>query len=219
MLDNIADTSTGCFLWVHLVLKELQRVNTSSDIRRVLTSRSESMDNLYSKILSDMADAQFGKDLTKAILTWTAFSFRPLSLNEKHQAIELDISDSANDSVNDVERSINTCCRNIAYVDSQKTVRLIQSTARKFLLRQNGVTEFKIEKSDAHRRIAPACLQYLSSSKMKAPRSRKLSLLTGAEKKPPFADYACKFLFQHLTLVRSTDEDISVRPGEISQVT
>jgi WD40 repeat protein len=206
MVDDIAETSNGCFLWVDLVLKELQQANTSADIRRVLASSSDSMDNLYSKILGDMAQLRFGKDLARTILTWTACSFRPLSIDEIHRAIELDISDS----INDVERSINTCCRNIAYVDNQKMVRLIHSTARDFLLRQDSVLEFKIEKPNAHRRLTLACLQYLSSSEMRASRSRKLSLSTEAEKKSPFADYACKFVFKHLTLVRSTDEDIFV---------
>ncbi|CAI7640645.1 unnamed protein product [Penicillium glandicola] len=206
MVNDIAETSNGCFLWVDLVLKELQQANTSADIRRVLASSSDSMDNLYSKILTDMADARFGKNLAKAILTWTACSFRPLSIDEIHRAIELDI----NDSINDVERSINTCCRNIAYVDSHKTVRLIHSTARNFLLRQNSVPELEIEKSNAHRRLTLACLRYLSSGEMKAPRSRRLSVFTEAEKKSPFADYACKFVFKHLPLVRSTDEDIFI---------
>ncbi|KAJ6159875.1 hypothetical protein N7497_004412 [Penicillium chrysogenum] len=206
MVDEIAETSNGCFLWVDLVLKELQQANTSADIRRVLASSSDSMDNLYSKILTDMADARFGKDLAKAILTWTACSFRPLLIDEIHRAIELDIDDR----INDFERSVNTCCRNIAYVDSQKVVRLIHSTARDFLLRQNSVPQLEIEKTKAHKRITLACLQYLSSSEMKAPRSRKLSLSTEAEKKSPFADYACKFVFKHLTLVRSTDEDVFV---------
>jgi WD40 repeat protein len=206
MMDDIADMSSGCFLWVDLVLKELQQANTSADIRRVLASSSDSMDNLYIKILMDMADARFGKDLAKTILTWTACSFRPLSIDEIHRAIELDI----NDSIHDFERSINTCCRNIAYVDSQKTVRLIHLTARDFLLRQNIVAEFEIEKSNAHRRLTLACFQYLSSTEMKPPRSKTLSLSTEAEKKSPFADYACKFVFKHLTLARSTDEDIFV---------
>jgi WD40 repeat protein len=204
MAEDIAETSNGCFLWVGLVLKELQQANTSADIRRVLASNSDSMDNLYHKILIDMADARFGKDLAKAILTWTACAFRPLSIDEIHRAIEIGL----NDKINDVERSINTCCRNIAYVDSQKTVRLIHSTAREFLLRQNTVPELRIERSDAHRRLTLVCLQYLSSSEMKPPRSRKLSLSTEAEKRSPFADYACRFVFKHLPLVRSTDNDV-----------
>ncbi|KAJ5199534.1 hypothetical protein N7472_004738 [Penicillium cf. griseofulvum] len=205
MVDDIADTSNGCFLWVDLVLKELQQANTSADIRRVLASSSDSMDKLYSKIIADMADARLGKELAKAILTWTTCSFRPLSMDEIHLAIELGI----NDSISDVERSINTCCRNIVYVDSQRMVRLIHSTARDFLLRQNIVSEFAIEKSNAHRQITLACLQYLSSSEMKPPRSRKPGLFTET-KKSPFGDYACKFIFKHLPLVRSMDEDIYI---------
>ncbi|KAJ5971201.1 uncharacterized protein N7479_001119 [Penicillium vulpinum] len=93
------------------------------------------MGNLYQKILTDIADPRLGKDLAKAILTWTACSFQPLSIDEIHRVIKLDI----NNSIDDVERSINTCCRNIIYVDNQKKARLINSTARDFLLRQTSV--------------------------------------------------------------------------------
>ncbi|KAL4751309.1 hypothetical protein BDW72DRAFT_193001 [Aspergillus terricola var. indicus] len=207
MADEILQASNGCFLWVDLVLKELRQVNTSTEIQEVLASNSESMDGLYSKILADMADARFRKDLGKAFLIWAVCSFRPLSTREIHQAIELDI----NDTIGDVERSISTCCRNIVYVDSCKEVRLIHLTAREFLLRQNIVPEFTIDKSSAHKRLTLACLRYLSSSEMKAPRSRIASFAVDGEaskKKQPFADYACKFIFQHLSHVKSTDDEV-----------
>ncbi|KAL4968578.1 uncharacterized protein BDV14DRAFT_196880 [Aspergillus stella-maris] len=207
MADEILQASNGCFLWVDLVLKELRQVNTSTEIRKVLASNSKSMDGLYSKILTDMADARFGKDLGKAFLIWAVCSFRPLSTREIHQAIELDIKDT----IDDVERSLSTCCRNIVYVDNCKEVRLIHLTAREFLLRQDIVPEFTIDKSSAHKRLTLACLRYLSSSEMKAPRSRRVSLAEDggtSKKKQPFADYACKFIFQHLPHVKSTDDEV-----------
>ncbi|KAL4812643.1 quinon protein alcohol dehydrogenase-like superfamily [Aspergillus spinulosporus] len=207
MADEILQALNGCFLWVDLVLKELWQVKTSTEIRKVLASNSESMDGLYSKILANMAAAWFGKDLGKAYLIWAVCSFRPLSTREIHQVIEVDIKDT----IDNVERSISTCCQNIVYVDSCKEVRLIYLTAQEFLLRQNIVPEFAIDKSSAHKRLTLACLRYLSSSEMKAPRSRTASLAVGGEiskKKQPFADYACKFIFQYLPHVKSTDDEV-----------
>jgi WD40 repeat protein len=204
--DQVLHTSSGCFLWVALALKELQQVHTSAEIRRILSSNSETMDGLYSKILADMATAKFGKELAKAILTWTASSFRPLSTDEIHRAIELDI----NDTIDDVGRSISIGCGNLVYVDSRKKVQLIHLSAREFLTRQDIVPDFIIERTNAHRRLALVCLQYLCSNEMRGPRPRKLSIPQEEKERSPFADYACKFLFQHLVCVRAYDDEIII---------
>lgn len=206
MAEEILQASNGCFLWVHLVLKELRQVNASAEIRKVLSSNPETMDGLYRKILTDMANAKFGKKLAKAILTWTACSLRPLSTEEIHRAIELDIDDT----IDDVERSISTCCGNLVYVDSRKKVQLIHLTAREFLTRQDTVPEFIIERVGGHRRLALVCLRYLTSNEMKATRPRKLIIRPDGQEKSPFANYACRFLFQHLVYVRSYDDEIFI---------
>ena len=204
--DQILEASNGCFMWVNLVFKDLRQVNASAEIKRVLATNPEKMDELYSKILTDMANAKFGKDVAKAILTWTTCSFRPLSTEEIHQAIELDIKDT----IDDVKRSISTSCGSLIYVDSLQKVQLIHSTAREFLTRQDLASEFAIEKPNGHRRLALTCLHYLSSSEMRASRPRKLSVPQEQQEKSPFADYACKFLFQHISYIKSYDDEVLI---------
>ncbi|KIM97612.1 hypothetical protein OIDMADRAFT_105167 [Oidiodendron maius Zn] len=155
--NQILQTSSGCFLWVNLILNELRQVSTSAEMKKVLGSSSENMDSLYLKILTDMTTAKFSKDLTKTILTWTTCSFRPLSTKELHTAIELDIKDT----INDIERSISTCCGNLVHVDSSKKVQLIHLTLRDFLTRQDIASEFIIERASGHKRLALACLHWI----------------------------------------------------------
>lgn len=204
--NQILQTSSGCFLWVNLILNELRQVSTSAEMKKVLGSSSENMDSLYLKILTDMTTAKFSKDLTKTILTWTTCSFRPLSTKELHTAIELDIKDT----INDIERSISTCCGNLVHVDSSKKVQLIHLTLRDFLTRQDIASEFIIERASGHKRLALACLQYLSSNEMRAPRPKKLSGPLEGQVKSAFADYSCKFLFQHLVYVKSYDDEVFI---------
>ncbi|PZD27073.1 NACHT and WD domain protein [Pyrenophora tritici-repentis] len=160
MSMKILRNANGCFLWVTLVVKELRQVHTSTEIRKALLSNTADMDELYGRILNDMANARFGKDLAKAILTWTTFSFRFLSTDELHCAIELDL----NDAIDDIERSISTCCGNLVYVDRSKKVQLLHLTVRDFLTRQGMRSEFQIDRADAHRRLALVCLRYLTRS-------------------------------------------------------
>ncbi|KAI5381161.1 hypothetical protein J4E82_000361 [Alternaria postmessia] len=209
MAQEILKNSNGCFLWVTLVLKELRQVHTSTEIRKVLSSNTADMDEMYGRILGDMASAKFGKELAKAILIWTTFAFRFLSTDEMHCAIELDI----NDNIDDIERSISTCCGNLVYVDRSKKVQLLHLTVRDFLTRQGMRSEFQIERATAHRRLALVCLRYLTRIQTRPTQSRKLSVNQDQEK-PRFMDYASEYVFQHIFHVSSKDNEVLVLLGK-----
>jgi WD40 repeat protein len=203
MSKQILQSSNGCFLWVTLVLKELRQVHTSTEIKKVLSTNPTDMDDLYGRILSEMAKARFGKELAKAILTWTTFAFRPLSTDEIHRAIEVDI----NDTINDIEKSISTCCGNLVYVDRQQRVQLLHLTVREFLSRQGMKSEFVDDRPTAHKRLALACLQYLTSNEMRIFQPGKLGVVQFQEKSH-LVNYACKYVFQHLLHAKTNDSEV-----------
>jgi WD40 repeat protein len=203
MRKEILESSNGCFLWVTLVLRDLRQVHTATEIRKVLSSNTADMDEMYGRILRDMANARFGKGLAKAILTWTTFSFRFLTTDELHCAIELDL----NDTIDDIERSISACCGNLIYVDKSKKVKLLHLTVREFLTRQGKESEFNFDRASAHKRLALVCLRYLSRNERRPSRLRKLSAVQ-VQEKPRLADYACEYVFQHINHVTSTDSEV-----------
>lgn len=239
MASQIIKNSEGCFLWASLICSELHEVTSEREIEEVLQSIPSDMDSLYSRILHDMANARFGKDLAKAFITWTTYAFRPLSVFEIQEPIELDI----NDRIDDVERAISKCCGNIIFTDTQKKVRLVHSTAREFLSKGRIASEFIVSKADGHRRLAKVCLDFLVKSSRSASKPGRLgsdpdirTLQNASNEAPrpirlgsepevrhihrnstlqprpfdehPFTDYACKYVFQHVNLVPSTDEQI-----------
>lgn len=205
MAEHIIQSSRGCFLWANLMLKELRQVHTAAETRMVLASTPSDMDQLYLNIRSGMSRVRFGKDLAKSILTWATCSFRPLSTAELHTAIEIDI----NDEIDNIEKSITSCCGNLAYVDARQKLQLIHLTARDFLMNKELDSEFAIDKVEGNRRLALVCLQYLMGSEMNIqPKSKKLSVPTEAQERSPFVNYACEFLFQHLFHVKSYDDEI-----------
>ncbi|PVH85423.1 hypothetical protein DL98DRAFT_451452 [Cadophora sp. DSE1049] len=114
IIDSIVEKSSGCFLWVRLVLRELRNVHTSEEVRQVLEEIPSDMDQLYSYILASMSELKRGKPLTKAILAWTVCATRPLATSELHAALELDMDDT----VDDVERCIAATCGQLVYVDN-----------------------------------------------------------------------------------------------------
>lgn len=158
MATHILENSGGCFLWASLVCSELREVSSEREIGEVLESIPSDMDALYTKVLQDMSTARFGKDLAKAFITWTTYTFRPLTTFEMQEPVEIDIKDK----IDDVERAIAKCCGNIIFVDAHSKVQLVHATAREFLMTRTSGSEFTVTKAEGHRRLARVCLQFLA---------------------------------------------------------
>jgi WD40 repeat protein len=205
MMNSIIEKSSGCFLWVRLVLSELRNVHTSEEVRQVLEEIPSDMDQLYSYILASMSELKRGKPLTKAILAWTVCATRPLTTSELHAALELDMDDT----VDDMERSIATTCGQLVYVDSKARVQVLHQTAREFLLRPNNTSEFAIVRKEGHKRLAMVCLKYLCGSEMAGPKPRKLSATKQVilRDRSAFQGYACNALPEHIPFVSSEDDE------------
>lgn len=207
MISTIITKSAGCFLWVSLMLQELSRVHTSAEIRQVLEDVPSDMDELYLRILDNMSKAPYGRELAKAILTWTVCSARPLSTEELYHALQLDIKDS----IDSVERSIKSSCGQLIYIDAQSKVQMIHQTARDFLLKlDTNTSEFAVEAKTGHKRILMTCLHYLNGNEMRGPRHRRLSAIDIVNERCPFASYACNAFFEHISYVSSIDDDFLV---------
>ena len=67
--SRILGKSHGCFLWVVLVLNELDQTYGANDIQQVLQEIPAGINALYERILNQMADMTRGKQLVQAILT------------------------------------------------------------------------------------------------------------------------------------------------------
>lgn len=84
---RILEKSAGYFLWVNLVLKKLKQVHIAAEIAQVLKDIPSDMNDLYSRILSHISAAPYGKSLAKAILTWIVCSARPLITEELYRVL------------------------------------------------------------------------------------------------------------------------------------
>ncbi|KAF7503600.1 hypothetical protein GJ744_003583 [Endocarpon pusillum] len=149
-MKTILDKSSECFLWARLVLQELRRVHTAAEVRQVLEDIPSDMDELYMRILNSMSTFPYGKRLTKAILTWTVCSARPLTAEELYYALQIDV----NDNIDSVQRSIASSCGQLVYVDASSRVQMVHQTACDFLLRSDNKSEFAIDKKEGYKRLA-----------------------------------------------------------------
>lgn len=203
MARTILAKSAGCFLWVSLVLNELRLVHTATEIHKVLEGVPSGMTELYSRILDTMSRAPYGKELARAILTWTVCSARPLTTDELYHALRIDIKDEI--------RSVDKCiasCGHLVFVDGKSRVQMVHQTAREFLLHPNTDSEFAIDFRSAHKQLAMACLEYLNGTEMKRARYRKRSASTVTRDRCSFVMYACNCLHEHISRASSTDDDL-----------
>jgi WD40 repeat protein len=204
LASQIIERSAGCFLWASLMCSELRQVTSEKEVAEVMDSTPSDMDAVYRDILARMETVRFGKEVTRAMLGWAAYAFRPLHLSEMQMAIEMDMDDK----IDDIQRVISRRCGSLLYVDQHDKIQLVHLTAREFLTRGEVNSELVLTKSDAHRRLTVACLKSLLQVSQKAPGRSRKSVSATAPSTAPFTDYASKFLFQHLDHVNSDEEEL-----------
>ncbi|KAK1238854.1 hypothetical protein MKX08_005915 [Trichoderma sp. CBMAI-0020] len=195
LAEKILDKSRGSFLWTTLVLEELLRCHSGSEINQVLEDVPRGMELLYKWTLDYMSQAARGKELAKAIM-WAACAVRPMTIGELDGALTLDI----HDSFPRLEESIAALCGQLVVVDKYGRVQMVHETAREFLVLGGLESEFSIDKTKAHTRMAQVCLNYLVGEEMKPPRnSRRRSLANLPATRLDSATYAYTAYSYHLS--------------------
>lgn len=202
VVDTIVKKSSGCFLWVALVLEELGKVYTESDIQQVLEEVPPDMDALYGRTLDTMSSTVRNKRLVHAILIWVVCAVRPLTTSELNFALKLDLGIT----VNALEGSITSDCGQLLYIDKSNKVQIIHQTVRDYLFHATSTSEFGIGKAEGHARLYEACLKYLSSDDLRPPRNYQLTKIhTRLSKRSIFQDYACVAFNEHLCRLHSAE--------------
>ena len=194
--ERLLRKSAGSFLWVRLVVQELEHTFSEEAIEDVLNEVPADMNLLYTRTLEGIANMSRGTRLAKAILTWTACASRPLRLNEMQCALKLDI----NETVHNLERSIASVCGQLVFVDQSSRIQMIHQTARDFLLQQGLNSIFAVSKAESHTHLALICLRFIAGDYFKITRfqKQKPTVKPGASVDSAFANYACTFFSDHI---------------------
>ena len=207
LVDKILEKSEGNFLWTVLVLSELSNSYGEEEINKALEDMPRDMEPLYQRTLELMEQSPGGKKLAKAILTWTTCATRPLTTSELDGALKVDVKDS----FPQLKESIMVLCGHFVNVDKFGKVQMLHGTAREFLVNDSLESEFAINKTEAHTRIARACLIYLIGEEMKPPRTgRRGSTFNLGGKRADFSAYACAAFSYHLAKASPMANDVLI---------
>ena len=192
---NVLNKSNACFLWVRLVLDELENVYSTDSIMDILEQIPEGMVPYYGRIIKEMARNTREKHIAKALLVWTVACARKLTIQELSQALELD----ANIVIPSARSAVKGLCGQFLTLDDNSDiVDLVHPTAREFLLSE-AAGEFRVTEFSSHERMALACLKLLSSNDLRAPRNPRF-LTHARPPASPFLKYAMTQFSEHISL-------------------
>jgi WD40 repeat protein len=206
IVDQILEKSRGCFLWVSIVVQELKDVYISTDKQMILDEVPTDMNELYARILDIMSKSPYGKELVKAILTWTVCSTRPLTISELHEALKLDLKVS----IDILEKSIRSSCGQLVYIHTNGQVQMTHLTARQFLLNASTDLEFAVNEKEGHHRLLLTVLEYLNSDSTKGIKHWGSSSNSTSKEVSVFRSYASDSLCEHILHASSMDREVFV---------
>jgi WD40 repeat protein len=207
LVEKLLSKSNGCFLWVRLVLQELERVYSDEQIADVIDEMPEGMIALYERALDTMSHNFREKKLIQVILTWVVCATRPMTLVELQAALKIDLGIT----VRSMQQSIEALCGQLLYVNHQGTVQMVHATARDFLLDQDLSSDLAVKRDIGHLRLAETCLTYLGGEELRPPRNRLLQRSMRALQRSKFADYAAVAFAEHLSGASSADDKLLVK--------
>ncbi|OAQ98411.1 hypothetical protein LLEC1_06234 [Akanthomyces lecanii] len=201
LTSTILRKSNACFLWVRLVIDELEGVFTTVSRMDILNTIPEGMKPYYERAIEPIEANTREKHISKAIFTWVVAVARALDLSELTEALQHDISADVPQSAGAIEG----LCGQLVLVGPSNTVGLIHPTAREFLLSSEG--EFRVSLPKAHQRIALVCLKLLSGNELRPPRTTR-SLHQDRPTLSRLTEYAVENFSEHIFAASSENDEV-----------
>lgn len=172
----LLDRANGSFLWAALVIEELRRKQTPSEIVETLKTTPPGVEALYESILVRYRN-ELDKDTRKicrAVLRWLACATRPLCINEVWEALRVEYTLLASGSSTDegfflTRREMVDSCGSLVR-EENKTLLLAHLSLSEFLRKplpaaypSLEVQEFSMNLSEASWKLALTSLQYITT--------------------------------------------------------
>ena len=134
----LTEKAGGTFLYVSLVVQDLEKVTISENITKKLENLPLGLNDVYDRILSQInADCE---ETAKLVLRWVAVARRPLTVDELAMARavgaeECEGSIMPPEDLLDELKDGFKCCEPLVYIDTENnTVNLIHQSAKDYLL-------------------------------------------------------------------------------------
>ena len=186
----------GTFLWVSLVMREIEKRKTCTEILAAIKSVPHGLNNKYSHMLQQIDSAHQRK--VYQILRWVTAAVRPLTLQELSEVIESPPSSSM--SPEQAVRDGVTSAEGLLKIQGDE-VTLVHSSVKDFLLPVDTSSYGALERvpvglEELHYEIAQSCYDEILRSGLSRS-EMKVSELSDKEE-PKLVKYAIKYWMEHV---------------------
>jgi len=170
-INYFREHSRGMFLWVSLILRDLETMDTYEDMKEILDNPPDKINDTYQSILERLHrdNHRSGKNWIREIITWVVTSKRDLTLPELEAAI---LVSQGKREFRDFRATVGKCSAILQVVRStranQHIVTLVHDTFKQFITNADQSTGprynaniFLVRPAQAEAMIASSCLSYL----------------------------------------------------------
>ena len=203
--------SKGMFLWVALMVKELESRSTVDEIESALATLPDGLSEVYERILLRLHNTlkPSRRVFCCRLLRWITLAKRPLRLDEIGEALKLEYATITGDSrftpnLLCSARDLELACGSLVTVQNQ-FIQLIHLSAREFLMTPSNpsplgqrLETFLIDESEDSALIGSICVVCLSSCCAARQLSEDNSAGASFWMAAPLLDYASLFWASHL---------------------
>ena len=146
------------FLLAKLHMDSLASKSSPPSLRRALDCLPDGLDKTYDEAMMRIQSRESTKDFVNKILSWVAFSQRPMTINELRCALAVEREDSYLDKETlPMADFLLSVCGGLIVVDESEIVRFVHFTAQDYFARAGRL-------ASAHNYLATVCITYLSFS-------------------------------------------------------
>ena len=200
----------GMFLWVRLMVDELESCVTITQVEDTLASLTEGLLEVYKRIIRrlHLSLKRARRDLCSRLLKWLVLARRPLHLrevNEVHHHEYAHIAGAPRYTQNLLcsERDVESICGSLVVV-KKRIIELIHLSAKEFLLvlaeasiLSGGLEDFLVEIAKGSADVAGSCVTYLKSKDLAREISPTNTSGQALKHCHPFVGYACLYCISH----------------------
>jgi tetratricopeptide (TPR) repeat protein len=220
--EFFAKRHNGMFLWVTMLLKYLERMDSTEDFRSILEEVPDSLSGLYREVLSKLNNDLVERERLwiKEIITWTVMAKRDLKLSELELAIVQsrtvwEKKTGGEYSMFRIESTLSKCgaILQVIAVDAatpleEKTVGLVHDTFKQFVIDANKCNPcFFIDTNYASALLAMTTISYLLDQIFDFPSDETATPETIDQEHPLFS-YASLFWSKHLREAETVDSHL-----------
>lgn len=212
IVTRVNARSRGMFLWVRLVLDELESSVTINQVEYALSSLPEGLPEVYKRILRRLQTSlqRHQRQLCSRLLKWLVLAKRPLRTREAHEALRLEYASAAGkptflQNLLYSEQDLQSICGPLVTVRKQ-VIELIHLSAKEFLLEpaetsilSDGLEVFRVDIGNHSASIASSCIAYLGNKELAREFSPNDENSQDIKQAFPFIEYSCFNWISHVT--------------------